>query len=84
MTIEYTTQAALDLEHITEYYAEKAGTEVADDLVRRVTRTLEHMVRRNAKAGRTRPDLGPDIRTFPVLPYLVFYRPPLASLLVAV
>lgn len=35
---------------------------------------LRHAIARNPRAGRLRQDLGPDIRSFPVLPYVVFYR----------
>jgi plasmid stabilization system protein ParE len=75
--IEYTAEAVGDLDHISQHYAERAGTEVAQRLVRRT-------------------------RSFPVLPYVIFYRtagkrivqrvlhghrdihPPLVSLLLAV
>ncbi len=64
----------VDLRHIEEYYANRAGPAVAQDLVERITGTLERLVVRNPKVGRARRHLGEDVRAFPVLPYIVFYR----------
>ncbi|MGA7354966.1 MAG: type II toxin-antitoxin system RelE/ParE family toxin [Candidatus Cybelea sp.] len=74
MKIEYSRQATSDLEQIEDYYCERAGPQVAVDLLDRITGALDRLIRRNPKAGRTRHDLGPDVRMFPVLPYLIFYR----------
>jgi toxin ParE1/3/4 len=74
MRIEYSVQAASDVENIKDYYWDKVGPEIAIDLLERITVTLERLIQRNPKSGRSRDDLGPNIRMFPVLPYLIFYR----------
>lgn len=74
MIVEYATQAIVDLRHIEEYYANRAGPEIAQGLVERVTGTLERLLVRNPRVGRARPHLGEDVRAFPVLPYIIFYR----------
>jgi toxin ParE1/3/4 len=72
--IKYSVQGTADLEHIEEYHLDKAGLDIATNLVQRITDTLEKLLRRNPRAGRSRQDLGEGVRTFPVLPYVVFYR----------
>jgi plasmid stabilization system protein ParE len=62
------------LQHIGYYYCDKARLEIAVNLVERISGTLERLIAHNPKAGRTRSDLGPNVRMFPVLPYLIFYR----------
>lgn len=74
MKIEYSTKAESDLQQIGYYYCDKAGLEIAINIVERITGTLERLIGHNPRAGRTRHDLGPDVRTFPVLQYLIFYR----------
>jgi plasmid stabilization system protein ParE len=74
MRIEYTPEAAGDLDHISQHYTERAGTEVAQQLVRRIVSTLERLIARNPHAGRQRRELGLETRSFPVLPYVIFYR----------
>jgi toxin ParE1/3/4 len=64
--------AAKDLFEIWSYVAEKdetAADGLLDDLAR-VSRTLAE----NPGAGRTREELFPGLRSFPVGNYLVFYR----------
>lgn len=70
----YDAQAANDLEQIERYYAERADAAVAGEFVDRIATTLEHVIARNPHAGRPRPELGPQVRSFPVLPYVVFYK----------
>jgi toxin ParE1/3/4 len=72
--IRYSPEAVADLENIEEYHSDKAGTDTATSLVKRIRDTLEKVIRRNPRAGRARPDLGEGVRTFPVLPYVVFYQ----------
>jgi toxin ParE1/3/4 len=40
----------------------------------RLKSTIETVVAQNLRVGRLRPELGQDIRSFPVLPYVIFYR----------
>lgn len=74
MRIEYSDPALVDLLHIEEYYAERAGPELALTMRRRIKSTLELLLARNPKVGRRRPDISNDARSLPVLPYIVFYR----------
>jgi len=74
MIVKYGAQAARDLEQIARYYVERLGPAGADRLVRRIVDTLERVIALNPNAGRSRPDLGSGTRSFPVLPYVVFYR----------
>lgn len=74
MKVEYSMQAVDDLWHMEQHYAERASSEVAKALVQRITSTLERLIARHPRTGRVRPELGPETRSFPVLPYVVFYR----------
>lgn len=74
MKLKYDAQAASDLEQIERHYAERADAQAAEKLLDRITSTLERLMARNPHAGRLRPELGVAIRSFPVLPYVVFYR----------
>jgi toxin ParE1/3/4 len=74
MTIRYTAGADSDLANIKRYYAESAGADVAEALTSRIVVTLERLVSHHPRAGRARPEFGSGVRSFPVLPYVVFYR----------
>jgi toxin ParE1/3/4 len=74
MKIDYSPEALDDLAHIELYYSERASAEVAEEFIGRVLTTLERLIARNPQAGRRRPELDPESRSFPVLPYVVFYR----------
>lgn len=74
MKVTYTAQALADLEQIEEYHADKAGVDIATSLVKRIRDTPEKVIQRNPRAGRARSDLGEGVRTFPALPYMVFYQ----------
>lgn len=74
MRPQYDAQAANDLEQIERHYAERADAAIAEKFTERITSTLERLITQNPSAGRLRPELGPKVRSFPVLPYVVFYR----------
>jgi len=74
MTIQFSEPAASDLANIKRYHAEYAGADVAGELTNRIVTTLERLIARNPGAGRRRPEFGSQVRSFPVLPYIVFYR----------
>jgi len=51
----------------------------AEELVNRFAAVFEMLVQ-NPQAGRARPDLGPNLRSFAVGHYVIFYlRNPMAS-----
>jgi toxin ParE1/3/4 len=64
--------ARSDLDQIWVYIAEDNLT-AADDLVERVL-DVYHILAENPRMGRVRRDLHPDLRSFPVGKYVVFYR----------
>jgi toxin ParE1/3/4 len=74
MKIAYARDSLDDLERIERYCSERASSEVAEEFIRRIKTTLERVIARNPRAGRRRPELDPETRSFPVLPYVVFYR----------
>ncbi|HYL27650.1 MAG TPA: type II toxin-antitoxin system RelE/ParE family toxin [Candidatus Nitrosotalea sp.] len=73
MKIQYSHEARDDLRQIRAYYAERAGPEVAIQLVDGICETFEMLIRRHPTAGRRRPELGLEIRSVPIIPYVVFY-----------
>ena len=73
MKIFYSAASVEDLGRIGEYYAERVSPQIARELTRRIKDTLDRVIRRNPQAGRRRVELGPEVRSFPVLPYVVFY-----------
>jgi len=66
--------AAQDIEQIFDYIAEAAGDETA----RRFTADIERQYRKLASLpgtlGRARPELRPDLRSFPYRRYVIFFR----------
>jgi toxin ParE1/3/4 len=74
MRFEYSPAALDDLQNIQRYHLEQAGVTLAASLMARIHSTVERLIARNPHVGRLRPELGSGIRSFPVLPYVVFYR----------
>lgn len=65
-------QARRDLIHVWRYIAAD-NERAADQLLDRVNDVL-FMLSKSPKAGRARPELGENIRSFPVASYILFYR----------
>jgi len=74
MTISYTRAAQADRSRIWLESAERFGPERADVHVGRIEETLRNTVAVFPNNGRLRPELGSGIRSFPIIPYVVFYR----------
>lgn len=70
----YNERAINDLAELWCYHAERAGVQIADELSERIQTTIRQVLSHHVKAGRPRPDLGPRIHSYPVIPYIVFYR----------
>jgi toxin ParE1/3/4 len=70
--IVLTQQARLDLIEIWRFIADDSGA-AADRLLDRIDNVLA-MLRDNPMAGRKRSELAPEIRSFPVGKYVLFYR----------
>lgn len=64
-------RARLDLIEIWSYIADD-NEAAADRLLRRIDEALL-MLANTPLAGRARPELGPDIRSFPIGNYILFY-----------
>lgn len=66
-------RALLDLAEIWSYIAEHSVTN-ADGFASRIDRTLM-LLARQPNSGRARPELYPDLRSFVIGKYVVFYLP---------
>lgn len=64
-------RARLDLIEIWTYIADDSET-AADRLLRRIDSILD-MLAETPLAGRARPELRPEIRSFPIGNYVIFY-----------
>jgi toxin ParE1/3/4 len=65
-------QAYEDLIEIWQFISPDS-IEAADDVLNGFTRRFE-FIAENPHAGRERPELAPDLRSFPVGRYLIFYH----------
>lgn len=65
--------ARLDLVEIWQFIAEDNAA-AADRLLDRIDSVL-NMLAANPEAGRARLELAPEIRSFPVGSYIIYYRP---------
>ena len=63
-----------DLARIWSSIADRAGVSVADKIKPKIEDLLTRIIARYPGAGRARPELGDGLRSFPVPPYVVFYR----------
>lgn len=73
--VEKSAQARVDLLEIWEYVADETGhPERADQVLDRIGEACE-MLGEYPRAGRKRPELGDDLRTFPVVNIVIIYRP---------
>ena len=66
-------RAKADLDSIWTYIAADNG-EAAEELLDRFGTVFEMLVQ-NPLAGRPRPDLGQNVRSFAVANYMIFYIP---------
>jgi toxin ParE1/3/4 len=69
----WSREARADLSEIWDYYAERAGRDPADKVIRDISNTAR-LIEDHPYAGRTRDELRPGIRSVPARPYVVFYR----------
>ena len=74
MRLGYSAVARTDLSRIRLDYELRASQRIADETFHRITDTLQRVVARHPNAGRLRPELGSGIRSFPIVPYVAFYR----------
>ncbi|MBC6420394.1 MAG: type II toxin-antitoxin system RelE/ParE family toxin [Hormoscilla sp. SP12CHS1] len=69
----FTVLAREDINKINDYIAEK-NPEAADRFVDRIYEKCQ-LLAKFPGLGRKRDDLAPELRSFPVEDYLIFYRP---------
>jgi|ERR1043166_3698384 toxin ParE1/3/4 len=66
-------QAEIDIASIWDYIAAD-NVKAADALIDRIDRTFD-MLAQTPLAGRTRSEFAPNLRSFPVGSYIIFYVP---------
>jgi|SRR5690349_18196132 len=66
-------QVETELEEIWHYITDHSNMEIADRLIDSIT-TRFLLLAQNPHLGRRRDDLRPNIRSFPVGNYIIFYR----------
>ncbi len=59
---------------IARWLVGEAGTAVAERVLREIRDAAERLAERPAM-GRQRPELGATVRSWPIAPYVIFYRP---------
>ncbi|WP_347179460.1 type II toxin-antitoxin system RelE/ParE family toxin [Roseofilum halophilum] len=69
----FTIPASRDLEAILDYISENQSMDVAEKLMERVNQTCQRLAQFPG-LGKRRDELWPDLRSFPVNNYLIFYR----------
>lgn len=57
-----------------EYTLATFGEEQAQNLVRRVRAAAERASGRYPRSGRARPEFGAGMRSYPCVPYVIFYK----------
>ena len=71
--VRYTTQAQEDILDIAFYIAQD-NVGAAHRLIGKILRACER-ISASPQTGRAREELAPNLRSFPVEKYVVFYRP---------
>ena len=71
--IEKRPEANLDLYEIWEYIAVGSPAR-ADQIIRKINETFE-LLTEHPEMGRAQDDLEPGLRSFPVIRWVIFYRP---------
>ena len=67
--------AVEDLREIAKWYAERSGSAtVAERVVKRIAEACELIAHTPGEVGRERPELGREVRSYAVPPYVVFHR----------
>jgi toxin ParE1/3/4 len=70
----FTIPASQDIEQILDRLAEQSGLDASDQILASINQRCRRLAQ-FPMMGRSRPELGWELRSFPVPPYLIFYRP---------
>jgi len=71
----FSTAAREDLAEIEAHIEEASGSsETAQDFVEQIIRKCGRLADFETKVGRPRPELLPDLRSFPFRNYVIFFR----------
>ena len=73
--------ATEDLFAIQEWYDARGASAAADRILRAISDHCE-LLAKQPGIGHLRPRLGADLRSFPVHPYLIFYQPEGADIVI--
>lgn len=74
-TLRYTSAAIADLADIASHIAKASGDrELAQAFTSRLRRKCAHLAALPGLIGRARPELRPDIRSFSMQNYVLFFR----------
>jgi toxin ParE1/3/4 len=74
MIVGLSQAAQLDRMRVWLDGAERFGVERADDFIERIDATIRDTIDAFPNAGRQRAELGTGIGSFPIPPYVLFYR----------
>jgi toxin ParE1/3/4 len=69
----FTVPASRDIEGIIDYIADVQSLDAADHLLEIINKKCRNLAI-FPSLGRSREELAPDLRSFPVEEYLIFYR----------
>jgi toxin ParE1/3/4 len=69
----FTVPASRDIEGIIDYIADVQSLDAADRLLDTINKKCRNLAI-FPSLGRSREELAPDLRSFPVEEYLIFYR----------
>jgi len=71
--VVWSPDARADLSQIWDYYAEVAGQESADRIIRGIVEAC-HPLEAHPLAGRARNEVRPGLRSIAANPHVIFYR----------
>lgn len=73
--LRFTDRAREDIAAILRFVAERSGdVAVGVEIADAVTAQCEKLAMLSGTMGRPRPELGPDLRSFPFRGYVIFFR----------
>ncbi len=73
MPLIWSADALEDLSDIWRYYADAAGSDVADNVIRAIN-DAARILDSHPLAGRARDEIRPGLRSIASRPYVLFYR----------